>query len=370
VLAPSLRVVTIGAGGGSIARTDGFRLHVGPQSAGAVPGPACYGRGGEAPTVTDALVALGILDPENFFGGRFALDRRAARFAIEDRIARPLGIDAMTAAAGIYDLVTARMADLIRKVTIESGHDPRGFCLFAYGGASGAHCARFARQLGIRKVVVPYAAPVFSALGVALSDVRYGRLRSDPVGLADAARAAEVANRSFAELEDGVLSDMAASGIARREVVLTHRIDMRYEGQMNEVSLAWPAGRLEATEGAGLRRAFETLYERRFGAGTTRAASPLELIGFRVDAIRPTDKPALAPYEPAAAADTGRRSRRVFDRAGGWLDAEVHAFESLAPGADLRGPAIVERRDTTIWLPPDSQGKLDRFGNLEIDPGA
>jgi N-methylhydantoinase A len=275
----------------------------------------------------------------------------------------------MAAAAGVYDLVTARMADLIRKVTIESGHDPRGFCLFAYGGATAAHAAVFARQLGIRKVVIPYAAPVFSALGAALSDVKYGRTRSDPVALADGAKASEVANRSFAEIEDAVMGDMAASGIDPKEAILAHRIDMRYEGQMNEVSLDWPGGRLAAGRIAGLRRSFERLYERRFGAGTTRPQSPLELIGFRVDAVRPTEQPDLAPYEPAGPARDGTRHRRVYDRASGWVNAEVRAFDALAPGAVVSGPAVVERRDTTIWLPEGSRGKLDRFGNLEIDPG-
>jgi N-methylhydantoinase A len=369
VLSPSLRVVTIGAGGGSIARTDGFRLHVGPHSAGADPGPACYGRGGERPTVTDALLVLNILDPETFFGGRFALDRAAADRAIGDHVARPLGLDPMAAAAGIYDLVTARMADLIRKVTIESGHDPRGFCLFAYGGATGAHAAVFARQLGIRKVVIPYAAPVFSALGAALSDVKYGRTRSDPVAVADGAAAAATANRSFAELEDAVMGDMAASGIDPKETVLAHRIDLRYEGQMNEVSLDWPGGRLDAAQMDALRQSFERVYERRFGAGTTRRQSPLEMIGFRVDAIRPTEQPALAPYEPEPSS-AGPQRRRVYDRASGWTEAEVHAFDALAPGASLAGPAIIERRDTTIWLPRGSRGRLDRFGNIEIEPEA
>src|SRR2546425_2599445 len=180
---PTIKVVTIGAGGGSIAWTDGYRLQVGPQSAGAEPGPACYDRGGTEPTVADALVVLGIIDPDNFFGGRYALDPAKARAAIEARVAAPLGLDALEAAAGIYEVVTARMGDLIRKVTVESGHDPREFCLLSYGGAGGAHCAAFAAQLGIKRVVVPYAAAVFSALGMVLSDIAYRHVRSAPVPL-------------------------------------------------------------------------------------------------------------------------------------------------------------------------------------------
>ena len=188
---PTIKVVTIGAGGGSIAWTDGYRLQVGPQSAGAEPGPACYGRGGTEPTVADALVVLGIIDPDNFFGGRYALDAAKARAAIETRIAAPLGLDPLEAAAGIYEVVTAKMGDLIRKVTVESGHDPREFCLLSYGGAGGAHCATFAAQLGIKRVIVPYAAPVFSALGVVLSDIAYRHVRSAPVPLDGSAATVE-----------------------------------------------------------------------------------------------------------------------------------------------------------------------------------
>src|SRR5437763_10399909 len=175
---PTIKVVTIGAGGGSIAWTDGYRLQVGPHSAGAEPGPACYGRGGTEPTVADALVVLGIIDPENFFGGRYALDREKARAAIEQRIAKPLGLDTLEAAAGIYEVVTAKMGDLIRKVTVESGYDPREFVLFAYGGAGPAHAAVYAEALGVREVIVPQTASVFSAVGCALSDVVYTYAKS------------------------------------------------------------------------------------------------------------------------------------------------------------------------------------------------
>src|SRR5574341_999846 len=170
---PAAKLVTIGAGGGSIAWTDGRRLMVGPQSAGAVPGPACYDQGGTEPTVTDALVVLGLLDPDYFFGGRKRLHRGRAEQAIGDRIAGPLGFDVREAAAGIYEVVTAKMSDLIRKVTVESGLDPREFVLFAYGGASPAHAALYGDGVGAREVIVPHAAPVFSALGVALADLLY-----------------------------------------------------------------------------------------------------------------------------------------------------------------------------------------------------
>ncbi len=368
VLTPSVKIVTIGAGGGSIAATDGHRLTVGPESAGARPGPACYGHGGEAPTVTDALFALGIIDPANFFGGRHALDGDLAREAILKHIAGPLGLDAMEAAAGIYEVVTARMADLIRKVSIEGGNDPRAFSLYAYGGASGAHCAEFAARLGIARVIVPFAAPVFSALGIALTDLQYAHARSEPAPLDAAPETLAAVNAAFADVAARVRADVAASGHAADAAELRYRIDMRYRGQMNEVSLPWPAGRLDAASVEALRDAFEAHYQRRFGAGTIRRATPLELIGFRAEAVFETDKPELAVLERDTGGAPDAR-RPVYRRGDGWLDALVVDFDALAPGRRLDGPAVIERDTTTIWLPPGASAELDAYGNLEIRTG-
>ena len=367
VQVPSIKVVTIGAGGGSIAWSDGYRLHVGPQSAGADPGPACYGLGGgDQPTVTDALVVLGIIDPAAFFGGQHTLDRELAQRAIDDRIARPLGLGVIDAAAGIYELVTAKLGDLIRKVSVESGNDPRGFCLFAYGGACGAHCADFAAQLGIPKVILPSAAPVFSALGIDLSDILYAHAKSSPVDLSDAPHVIETVNQTFAELEQRALADMTASRIAPGGIGLVHKIDMRYRGQMNEVGLVWPDGRLDRDGVPRLQAAFEAHYQRRFGPGTVRPETPLELIGFRVEAVKVTDKPALAPLEPDVRGDTAPTSRRIYRRDLGWLEATIFRFETLVSGATLEGPAVIEGENTTVWLPPQRVARRDAYGNLEI----
>jgi len=364
---PTIKVVTIGAGGGSIAWTDGYRLQVGPQSAGAEPGPACYGRGGEEPTVADALVVLGIIDPENFFGGRYALDREKARIAIEKRIATPLGLNTLEAAAGIYEVVTAKMADLIRKVTVESGHDPREFCLLSYGGAGGAHCASFATQLGIKRVIVPYAASVFSALGVVLSDIAYRHVRSAPVLLDDAATVQTI-NNVFAELAERALADLRASRLDPAAAAMRYGLDMRYVGQMNEVPLAWPRGRLDATDIPALRGAFEALYEQRYGAGTFRRETPLEIISFRAEAVKPTDKPKFAPLFEGRGGTSGvKGQRQVYMRGCGQIDASIHAYDDLAPGVPLAGPAIIERESTTVWLPPGAYATLDVYGNLAID---
>ncbi|MFQ5858051.1 MAG: hydantoinase/oxoprolinase family protein [Anaerolineae bacterium] len=369
---PAIKVVAIGAGGGSIAWTDGYRLQVGPQSAGADPGPACYGRGGDRPTVTDALVVLGIINPSNFFGGRYVLDEDLARSAIANHLVKPLGLDVMEAAAGIYEVVTAKMGDLIRKVTIESGNDPRQFCLLAYGGTSGAHCSALAAQLDIGKVIIPYAAPVFSAFGMVLSDIFYSHTKSEPVRLSGDATTIEVVNRAFADLESRALADMTASGIDRSQVTFRYRIDMRYQGQMNEVSLPWDKDCIQASEISELQKAFEAHYQQRFGAGTIRPETPLELISFRVDAIKFTEKPPLAHLyskDAGVGGDVAPYARRpVYQHGRGWLEADIYDFEDLSAGFRCSGPAVIERRHTTIWLPPGSLAELDRYGNLMIDP--
>ena len=363
---PAVKLVTIGAGGGSIAWTDGYRLHVGPQSAGADPGPAAYSRGGTEPTVTDALVVCGIVDPENFFGGAYKLDRNLSERAIADRIAKPLGLDLAEAAAGILEIVNARMANLIRKVSIESGHDPSAFALYAYGGATGAHCAEFARHLGIGELILPYAGPVFSALGVAIADIAYSHTRSEPMPLA--ADRTEAINANFAALRAAAATDMEAAGIDPAACTFRHRIEMRYRGQMNEVTLDWPSDRFDADDINVLRDLFEAYYQKRFGAGTIRAETPLELVSFRVEATHPTRRPALAALDETAIAPSGPKTRPVYLRDTGFVDADIIEFAALKTGPTYHGPAVIERDTTTIWLPPGTSATMDTFGNLAIVP--
>lgn len=368
VALPAVKLVTIGAGGGSIAWTDGYRLHVGPQSAGADPGPAAYGRGGAEPTVTDALVVCGIVDPDNFFGGGYKLDPALSERTISSRIGEPLGLDLHEAAAGILEIVNARMANLIRKVSIESGHDPGDFTLYAYGGATGAHCAEFARHLGIGNLVLPYAGPVFSALGVAIADIVYTHTRSEPVLLNG--RAPETVNRNFAALRIAAADDMRDAGIDPATCELRYRVETRYQGQMNEVTLDWPKETFDERDIEILRDKFESNYQRRFGPGTTRPETPLELISFRVEASHPTRRPALATIEDSAiVAETGK-VRPVYQRGTGFVSADIVDFRALRAGQIYHGPAVIERSTTTIWLPPGSTATMDGYGNLSIAPGA
>ncbi len=368
---PAIDVVTIGAGGGSIAWTDGYRLQVGPLSAGADPGPVCYGRGGQEPTVTDALVTLGIIDPDHFFGGRHRLDKRAAEHAIETRIAKPLGLTTVAAAAGIYEVITQRMADLIRKATVESGNDPKDFCLLAYGGAAGAHCAHFAAALGIAKVVIPHAAAAFSALGCALADIQFSHSRSEPVPLTDVGIAASTINDTVAAVKQVVIDDIVAADIAVGEVVFALMLELRYVGQMNEVTVAWDGLQLGDGDIARLRRAFEAHYVDRFGAGTTHAGSEIELISVRVEAVKTVPKPdfaTLAERPERAVGNETKAHRPVYQHGAGWLDAAVLAFDGLVAGHAVQGPAVIEHQTTTVWLPPRTSATLDVYGNLAIVP--
>lgn len=368
VTLPAVKLVTIGAGGGSIAWTDGYRLHVGPQSAGADPGPAAYGRGGTDPTVTDALVVCGIVDPENFFGGAYKLDRNLSERAISDRIAKPLGLDLAEAAAGILEIVNARMANLIRKVSIESGHDPSDFALYAYGGATGAHCAEFARHLGIGNLILPYAGPVFSALGVAIADIAYRHTRSEPMPLAE--DRIEAINLNFSALRTAAAADMEAAGIDPADCTFRHCIEMRYRGQMNEITLDWPSDSFGTDDIDVLRDLFEAYYQKRFGAGTVRAQTPLELISFRVDATHATRRPALAALDDTAITASSAKTRPVYLRETGYVDADIIDFATLKSGPTYHGPAVIERDTTTIWLPPGATATMDMYGNLAIVPQA
>ncbi|HXM57999.1 MAG TPA: hydantoinase/oxoprolinase family protein, partial [Candidatus Dormibacteraeota bacterium] len=368
VQVPAVRVVTIGAGGGSIARARDGRLLVGPDSAGAEPGPACYGTGGTAPTVTDALVVLGVIDPDYFLGGRKRLDAERAARAVRDHVAEPLGMTIQEAAAGIHHIVTARMADLIRKVTVESGHDPRQFTVFAYGGASPAHAALYARAVGAREVVVPAAGSVFSALGCVCSDLKYAYAQARPLPLRPDPDVIAAFNQTFRLLEERALADLRRLGPAGTAAVLTRRLDLRYEGQLNELTVPWTLPGLDASQFGELRRAFEAGYQARFGAGTTRSEAPMEAVTFRVEAL--LHVPDLAtwthPVERVPGAAARKGGRRLHLR--GWtaLEADVYEADRLAPGVAVEGPAIVERPDTTVLVPPGHRACRDEIGNLRI----
>jgi N-methylhydantoinase A len=364
---PMVDVSSIGAGGGSIAWVDEGRLRLGPQSAAAVPGPACYGREGEEPTVTDADVVLGFIDPAYFLGGRMPLQAKLAREAIRRRVAEPLfGGDVARAALGIRHVVNAQMADLIRKVTVERGHDPRDFVLMVYGGAGPTHCSLFGREAGISRAIIPFTASVHSAFGAAVSDVRHTLERSDPQSAPpDPGRV----NRLYRGLEAEARARFRAQKRRPVEVELRRSASLRYRRQMHEVSVPVPQGRLNRAALAEVVADFERRYEARYGRGAAYREAGVEFIGFKLEAVVRDPKPRLA-RRPAGGADprAALKGRRpvCFDPRG-YRPTPIYDGERLKCNNRLRGPAIVEYPSTTVVIGPGQSGGVDAYGNLILD---
>ncbi len=355
----SLDIASIGAGGGSIAHVDaGGVLHVGPQSAGADPGPACYGRGGVLPTVTDASLVLGFLDAANFLGGRERLDAAAAEAAL-DKLAGDLGVERMAAAEGVHRVVHTNMAEGIRLVSVRRGVDPRRFALLAFGGAAGIHITDVARQLGIARVVVPRVASVLSAWGMLATDLRFEAARTH-IGDAAALDAAGL-RAVYEELEGAARTRLAASHSG--EVAVQRAADMRYGEQIFEIDVAldgldWQADDL-------LDRIAERFHDRHEALFTYALRDDdVVLVNARTAAVGRL--PGL-PEErrPDPGADAAPRARRPAHM-GGWLEAPVFDFPALRPGQTLAGPAIVESDLTTVILRPGDRAVVTPLGWLDI----
>jgi N-methylhydantoinase A len=356
---PSLDIVSIGAGGGSIAWVDpGGVLQVGPQSAGADPGPACYGRGGVRATVTDANLVLGYLDPARFLGGELRLDAAAAGRALEV-LAADLGLDRVRAAWGVHEVVNTRMAEGVRLVTVRRGVDPRGFALLAFGGAAGLHATAVARRLEMGRVLVPRAAPVLSAWGMLATDLRYELVRShvgDVRGLAPGAL-----RRLFARLEARTVRRL---GRGFQGPVRIHRaVDMRYGEQVFEITVPLDDVDLHA---ADVLKAIVERFQRRHEALYTYSLPDQEvvLVNARVTAVGALgalpDEPPRPPRPPAEP----RAHRMVY--LGDWREVPVYDFASLGPGQPLDGPAVVEAATTTVLLRPDDRAVVTPLGWLDI----
>jgi N-methylhydantoinase A len=363
---PHVEVVSIGAGGGSIAwvdKTTGL-LQVGPQSAGSVPGPVAYGQGGEAPTVTDADVVLGRIDPARFFNRRKKLDRAKAEAAIQAKVAAPLCVDVHTAAKGIIDIVDSRMGDLIRKLTIERGVDPRDFVLFAYGGAGPTHVGAYAREAGVEKAVVSPHASVFSALGIASSDIVRVYSQSSPMRSPfDPDRI----NALFGRLESRAAQDLQKRGVPAGSTTLSRSLEMRFRYQVHQVKVPAPGGLLGTRHIEEITERFIALYEQSFGRGTAVMEAGVEILTFHVVATtrHATLKLTEAPLRgtDASAARSGLRPV-YFD--GGFVDTPIIEHSRLVPGNRVVGPAIVEGANTTLPLHPGQELSVDAFHNLVI----
>jgi N-methylhydantoinase A len=365
---PMVDVHTIGAGGGAIAWLDaGRNLRVGPRSAGARPGPACYGDGGAEPTVTDVDLLLGIINPDNFLGGRKILSRDLAAEAVRTQLAGPLGMSVDDAAAAVYAIQNAQSADLVRKVVVRSGQDPRDFALYAFGGAGPMHCASYAADLEIGEVVVPLGptAAVFSAYGLAASDIVLTAELSAPSNFPPPA--AEF-NAAFAQLRADLDARLAGQRLRFAGVAYRHEADLRYTMQLAEVATPVPDGDADEAALVSVGEAFGDRYERLYGKGSGFAEAGLQLITYRTQAVGQLSiRPRLASIGRSAGDPPVSSRRRVYLDAGcGWQEADIYDYRDLAAGHELKGPAIVEAPTTTVALPEGCTGAVDRLGNLVI----
>jgi N-methylhydantoinase A len=363
VRSPMVDVNTIGAGGGSIAWIDAAGgLHVGPRSAGAEPGPACYGRGGDAATVTDASVVLGYLDPERFAGGGMRLDAGAARAAV-GAVAQELELDVVAAAGGIHRVINARMADQIRLVTIKRGYDPRQFALVVLGGAGPVHGVPLAAEMGMAEVIVPEAPGVLAAFGLLAAAIEHHHARTLP-GPADGIDLGAV-NRCLAELDAAGRARMAAEGVPAAEVRLAHAADMRYVGQAYELEV--PIAAPLTTDGIpAVVAAFHAAHERVYGYA--RPQQPVEFVNFRAVHTFPLPRPEVRRPARAAGslADAQIGERPAWFAPGGFAATRIYERARLAPGLAVAGPTIVEQPDTTTVIPPGHAALVEDSGNLRI----
>lgn len=360
---PMIHVETLGAGGGSIAHLNAFgMLEVGPRSAGAVPGPACYGLGGEEPTVTDANMVLGYLRPDAVLGGAIRLDRERARDAVEQHVAKPLGLTLERAAYGIGTLVNLNMANGIRRISIENGYDPRDFALVCAGGAAGMHIAALAEEIGSRTVLVPKIASCLCAFGQVISDVKYHFLASAVMRLDQSADIGKL-DTLFRDMETRGRELLAADGFAADRISLARKVEMRYQGQIHECQVDVPPGPVSADTLALLLRDFHARHEQLYTYSEPH--NVVELVNLEVMASGAVDKPALAELaagsgDPAAALDSWRAM--LFDDAGLRVDTPVYDGSRLLAGDRIAGPAVIEEPTTTIVVRPGWNALLHGSG--------
>lgn len=376
LLAPTIDIVSIGSGGGSIARVEDGYLKVGPQSAGARPGPACYGLGGAEPTVTDADVALGYIDPAYFLGGRWKLNKEKAEASIREKIAKPLGLSVIEAASGIRTIVDNQMSDLLRKATIERGYDPRDFLVFAYGGAGPVHCSAYSSDLGVKKVVIPPTAMVHSAFGAALSDFHYSFQLTDtmrtPAQFDIASKYLDVKRiyRNFQTLKKKGLHALKINKVSQKDMSFHFTLGMKFRRQTHELFIAVQDRTLKPADIDILVEKFETQYEERYGKGSAFRTVGVEITTFRLDAIGATAKPEFhaAKLSKESASTAKKKDRKVyFAEFKKFYNTSVYDGAKLKAGYKIPGPAIVEYSGTTVVINPDMTAVVDKYLNIVIE---
>jgi N-methylhydantoinase A len=369
IKAPMLDIHTVGAGGGSIAYVDsGGLLKVGPRSAGADPGPVCYDRGNDEPTVTDANVVLGTLHPTHLLGGRMPIRRDLSLVAVE-RLAKRLGMDTMATAQGILSVVTANMAKAIRVISVQRGHDPRDYTLIAFGGAGPLHASRLAKELEMRRVLVPRNPGILCAMGLLLTDLRADFASTRLTALEEAAL--EPMRAAFTALEAQAARWFAQEEIPESARHLNRTADMRYAGQNYELSIPVPDGDLGPVTIAELSGRFAEAHRRMYGF--VAEGEPVQLVTFRVEATGQVRKAEFRPKQlvgpdPAAALDGQREV--WLPEAGGRVAVPVYARDLLLPGNCIAGPAIVEQMDSTTVVLPGTAARVDAYDNLILEAAA
>ena len=358
---PMIQVESLGAGGGSIAWIDGFGLlNVGPQSAGADPGPVCYGKGGTEPTVSDANLVLGYLSPDGLLGGTMRLDRSGAVRAIKERIADPLGLSVERAAHGIFHIVNTNMVNGIRRVSVERGFDPRDFVLVGAGGATAAHITALAREIGIKRVLIPKLASGFCAFGQIIADVKYNYLATRPMRLEAGAPVEEIETR-FTELEEQARIQLRGDKFRDRDIKLIRSMDMRYAGQVHECTVDLASFRIDRKSIEKVKAAFHARHKQLFTYA--EPLSMVEIVNLEVQAIGRMPKPtpptlAKGTRVPPAAASRGTR-KLILSASGKATAAPIYDGTRLKAGNRIKGPAVIEEPTTTILVEAGWIAELD-----------
>uniref|UniRef100_UPI000B7CF8B4 hydantoinase/oxoprolinase family protein n=1 Tax=Candidatus Entotheonella palauensis TaxID=93172 RepID=UPI000B7CF8B4 len=363
---PAIDLLEVGAGGGSIARIDGMGLlKVGPDSAGAEPGPACYGRGGTQPTVTDADLVLGYLNPDYFLGGTMALDVVAAEAAIRDHVAQPLGIDVQRGAWGIHDIINEQMASAMRVHIAEKGKDPREYTIVATGGAGPLHAYRIAEKLHIRRILCPLAAGVASTIGLLVAPPKVDLVHSRVWRVREIDWAA--LNQLYADLENRARAILKPMGEAGTQLTLSRFADMRYVGQGHTIVVPLPLGELNAAMQSDIEAQFEAVYQQLYGRSLPGVA--IEGITWRLTALGQGTALDMAQAqttsEQAGAAQRGQRAI-YLPEAQAYVDVPVYNRYALQAGMQIDGPAILEERESTVVMGQRGRGTVDQAGNLTV----
>jgi N-methylhydantoinase A len=364
VQVPVVDIIEVGAGGGSIAYLDAAgSLKVGPRSAGAEPGPVCYSRGGTEPTITDANAALGRLAPSGLLGGDMALDTEAAKRAIHDKIAAPLGIPDVQIASGIIRLAVVTMSAAVRRISIERGHDPRDFVLIVSGGAGPLHASAIARELSIPTVLVPPLPGHFSAWGMLLADIRFDNAQTYIADL-ETVDTSDI-EAQFRSMEQAARQRLRDAAPRLEKIEISRFIDVRYAGQEHTVRVPAPRDFASADAKAILHQKFMEMYAQRYGHADPRGK--LQLVTLRVVLDGLVDKPRLESFQPKATVPAKPvTTRQAFFDESGWVDCPVYQRDAMAAGQKFSGPAIVVETGSTTVISPGDRGEIDDLGNIII----